>query len=78
MSFLANGVSPHRQVVWSASLQKKLLSAEGKYLYIDSLFSEIILHHRIRRAPSPFWQRICDFDARVRNGEVITEEETKE
>ncbi|NXQ18152.1 HELZ2 Helicase, partial [Peucedramus taeniatus] len=40
--------------------------------------SEIILHHRIRRAPSPFWQRICHFDARVRNGEEITEAETKE
>lgn len=47
-------------------------------MYIDSLFSEIILHHRIRRAPSPFWQDICRFDARVRNGEGITEEETKE
>ncbi|NXA78414.1 HELZ2 Helicase, partial [Thryothorus ludovicianus] len=40
--------------------------------------SEIILHHRIRRAPSPFWQKICHFDARVRNGEDIKEEETKE
>lgn len=54
------------------------LSVEGKYLYIDSLFSEIILHHRIRRAPSKFWQEICHFDARVRNGEEITEEEKKE
>ncbi|NWV53473.1 HELZ2 Helicase, partial [Daphoenositta chrysoptera] len=40
--------------------------------------SEIILHHRIRRAPSKFWQEICHFDARVRRGEEITEEETKE
>ncbi|NXN88799.1 HELZ2 Helicase, partial [Bombycilla garrulus] len=40
--------------------------------------SEIILHHRIRRAPSPFWQRICQFDARVRNGEEISEAETEE
>ncbi|NXY22208.1 HELZ2 Helicase, partial [Atrichornis clamosus] len=39
--------------------------------------SEIILHHRIRRAPSPFWQEICHFDARMRNGEEITEAETK-
>ncbi|NXK92539.1 HELZ2 Helicase, partial [Formicarius rufipectus] len=39
--------------------------------------SEIILHHRIRRAPSPFWQEICHFDTRMRNGEQITEEETK-
>lgn len=54
------------------------LSVEGKYLYIDSLFSKIILHHRIRRAPSPFWERICHFDTRVRNREEITEAETKE
>ncbi|NXS81986.1 HELZ2 Helicase, partial [Erpornis zantholeuca] len=40
--------------------------------------SEIILHHRIRRPPSKFWQEICHFDARVRKGEEITEEETKE
>ncbi|NWW83237.1 HELZ2 Helicase, partial [Climacteris rufus] len=39
--------------------------------------SAIILHHRIRRAPSPHWQNICYFDARVRNGEEITEAETK-
>ncbi|KFP83085.1 Helicase with zinc finger domain 2, partial [Acanthisitta chloris] len=40
--------------------------------------SEIILHHRIRRAPSPFWQEICKFDTRMRNREDITEAETKE
>ncbi|NXS46353.1 HELZ2 Helicase, partial [Balaeniceps rex] len=39
--------------------------------------SEIILHHRIRRPPSPFWQEICNFDARMKKGEQITEEETK-
>ncbi|NXG16697.1 HELZ2 Helicase, partial [Grallaria varia] len=39
--------------------------------------SEIILHHRIRRAPSPFWQEICNFDTRMRNGEQITDAETK-
>ncbi|RMB95770.1 hypothetical protein DUI87_27883 [Hirundo rustica rustica] len=40
--------------------------------------SEIILHHRIRRAPSPYWDSICRFDTRVRNGEEITEAETNE
>ncbi|NWT03462.1 HELZ2 Helicase, partial [Mionectes macconnelli] len=40
--------------------------------------SEIILHHRIRRPPSPFWQEICHFDTRMRNGEQITEEETQQ
>ncbi|NWV61444.1 HELZ2 Helicase, partial [Malurus elegans] len=39
--------------------------------------SEIILHHRIRRAPNPFWRDICRFDARVRNREEITEAEIK-
>ncbi|NWS70963.1 HELZ2 Helicase, partial [Crotophaga sulcirostris] len=39
--------------------------------------SEIILHHRIRRPPNPFWLEICNFDARMRKGEQITEEETK-
>ncbi|NXY48116.1 HELZ2 Helicase, partial [Ceuthmochares aereus] len=39
--------------------------------------SEIILHHRIRRPPNPRWREICDFDARMRRGEQITEEETK-
>ncbi|XP_064023722.1 3'-5' exoribonuclease HELZ2 isoform X2 [Pogoniulus pusillus] len=39
--------------------------------------SNIILHHRIRCPPNPYWQRICDFDARVRRGEEITEQETK-
>ncbi|XP_072734950.1 3'-5' exoribonuclease HELZ2 isoform X1 [Ciconia boyciana] len=40
--------------------------------------SEIILHHRIRRPPNPFWQKICNFDTRMKKGEQITEEETKE
>ncbi|NXF12031.1 HELZ2 Helicase, partial [Smithornis capensis] len=40
--------------------------------------SEIILHHRIRRKPSPYWQDICRFDARMRKGDQITEAETKE
>ncbi|XP_009491426.2 3'-5' exoribonuclease HELZ2 [Pelecanus crispus] len=39
--------------------------------------SEIILHHRIRRPPNPFWQHIRHFDARMKNGEQITEEETR-
>ncbi|NWU70963.1 HELZ2 Helicase, partial [Pterocles burchelli] len=39
--------------------------------------SDIILHHLIRRPPSPFWQEICDFDARMRAGEQITQKETK-
>ncbi|XP_009986733.1 PREDICTED: helicase with zinc finger domain 2 [Tauraco erythrolophus] len=39
--------------------------------------SEIILHHRIRRPPNPYWQEICNFDTRMRRGEQITEEETK-
>ncbi|KAF1556345.1 Helicase with zinc finger domain 2, partial [Eudyptula albosignata] len=38
--------------------------------------SEIILHHRIRRPPNPLWQEICNFDARMKKGEQITEEET--
>ncbi|NXP02449.1 HELZ2 Helicase, partial [Thinocorus orbignyianus] len=39
--------------------------------------SEIILHHRIRRPPNPFWREICNFDARVRREEDIKEEEIK-
>ncbi|XP_071616268.1 3'-5' exoribonuclease HELZ2 [Heliangelus exortis] len=39
--------------------------------------SEIILHHRIRRPPNKFWQKICNFDDRVKRGEQITEEEVK-
>ncbi|NXJ89671.1 HELZ2 Helicase, partial [Corythaixoides concolor] len=39
--------------------------------------SEIILHHRIRRPPSPYWKEICNFDTRMKRGEQITEEETK-
>ncbi|NWH59870.1 HELZ2 Helicase, partial [Geococcyx californianus] len=39
--------------------------------------SKIILHHRIRRPPNPFWRDICNFDARMKKGEQITEEETK-
>ncbi|NWX92460.1 HELZ2 Helicase, partial [Nothoprocta pentlandii] len=39
--------------------------------------SEIILHHRIRRPPNPFWKEICDFDERVRRGDEISEEEIK-
>ncbi|KFR06758.1 Helicase with zinc finger domain 2 [Nipponia nippon] len=39
--------------------------------------SEIILHHRIRRPPNPFWKEICNFDARMKRREQITEEETK-
>ncbi|XP_009560951.2 helicase with zinc finger domain 2 isoform X2 [Cuculus canorus] len=39
--------------------------------------SEIILHHRIRRPPNPRWREICDFDARMKRAEQITEEETK-
>ncbi|NWQ88201.1 HELZ2 Helicase, partial [Burhinus bistriatus] len=39
--------------------------------------SEIILHHRIRRPPNPLWQEICNFDARMKKGEQITEEETR-
>lgn len=49
----------------------------GKYLYIDSLFSDIILHYRIRRPPNPCWKEIVNFDARMRKKETITEEETK-
>ncbi|KAM9284821.1 3'-5' exoribonuclease HELZ2 isoform 1-T1 [Morus bassanus] len=40
--------------------------------------SEIILHHRIRRPPNPFWQEISNFDARMKRREQITERETKE
>ncbi|KAM9260614.1 LOW QUALITY PROTEIN: 3'-5' exoribonuclease HELZ2 [Cariama cristata] len=39
--------------------------------------SKIILHHRIRRPPNPLYREICNFDARMRNGEKITEKETK-
>ncbi|XP_035199444.1 helicase with zinc finger domain 2 isoform X2 [Oxyura jamaicensis] len=39
--------------------------------------SKIILHHRIRRPPNPFWQVICNFDTRVKAGEEITEAEIK-
>ncbi|XP_054029482.1 helicase with zinc finger domain 2 [Dryobates pubescens] len=40
--------------------------------------SQIILHHRIRRPPNPYWHQICYFDDRVRSGEEIGEEETKQ
>ncbi|NXF53866.1 HELZ2 Helicase, partial [Oceanites oceanicus] len=39
--------------------------------------SEIILHHRIRRPPNPWWKEICNFDTRMKKREEITEEETK-
>ncbi|XP_065501995.1 3'-5' exoribonuclease HELZ2 [Caloenas nicobarica] len=39
--------------------------------------SEIILHHRIRRPPNPLYREICNFDARMKKGEHITEKETK-
>ncbi|KFQ16053.1 Helicase with zinc finger domain 2, partial [Leptosomus discolor] len=39
--------------------------------------SEIILHHRIRRPPNPYCEAICAFDARVKKGEHITEEQIK-
>ncbi|XP_071429110.1 3'-5' exoribonuclease HELZ2 [Pithys albifrons albifrons] len=39
---------------------------------------EIILHHRIRQPSSPFWQQICHFDSRMKNGELITEKETEQ
>ncbi|NWU96098.1 HELZ2 Helicase, partial [Upupa epops] len=39
--------------------------------------SKIILHHRIRRPPNPLYQEICNFDARVKRGDKITDEETK-
>ncbi|NXW54855.1 HELZ2 Helicase, partial [Eurystomus gularis] len=39
--------------------------------------SQIILHHRIRQPPNPFWKAIRSFDARMRREEEITEEETK-
>ncbi|NXM74268.1 HELZ2 Helicase, partial [Serilophus lunatus] len=57
---------------WNIS-RKSLRDAKPKHE-----LSEIILHHRIRRRPSPFWQEICHFDARMRKGEEITEAETKE
>nr|XP_056700890.1 helicase with zinc finger domain 2 [Euleptes europaea] len=38
---------------------------------------DITLHHRIRRPPNPFAQEICKFDARVRRGEEITDEEVE-
>ncbi|NXX85406.1 HELZ2 Helicase, partial [Urocolius indicus] len=40
--------------------------------------SDIILHHRMRRPPNPWHRDICNFDARMRRKEQITEEETKE
>lgn len=49
----------------------------AKYLYTDSSFSEIILHHRIRRPPNPYCSQICLFDQRMRRGEEITDEETE-
>ncbi|KAJ6644695.1 hypothetical protein lerEdw1_013647 [Lerista edwardsae] len=36
---------------------------------------DITLHYRIRRPSNPSWQEICAFDARVRRGEEITENE---
>uniref|UniRef100_A0A8D0HT61 RNB domain-containing protein n=1 Tax=Sphenodon punctatus TaxID=8508 RepID=A0A8D0HT61_SPHPU len=39
---------------------------------------EIILHYRIRSPPNPYFQQICRFDARVKRGEEITEDEVKE
>ncbi|XP_077192077.1 3'-5' exoribonuclease HELZ2 [Paroedura picta] len=38
---------------------------------------DITLHHRIRRPPNPYAPEICAFDARVRNGEEITEDEVE-
>ncbi|NXD86464.1 HELZ2 Helicase, partial [Halcyon senegalensis] len=57
----------------------------NRHLYRRSLrdakpkreLSKIILHHRIRRSPNPFYKEILNFDARVRREEEITEEETK-
>ncbi|NXH15578.1 HELZ2 Helicase, partial [Bucco capensis] len=40
--------------------------------------SEIILHHRIRRHSNPEWNAILRFDARVRRGEPIEEDEIEE
>ncbi|XP_060086564.1 helicase with zinc finger domain 2 [Heteronotia binoei] len=37
---------------------------------------DITLHYRIRRAPNPHALDICAFDARVKNGDMITEKET--
>ncbi|XP_074867921.1 3'-5' exoribonuclease HELZ2 [Carettochelys insculpta] len=39
--------------------------------------SEIILHHRIRQLLNPHSQQIREFDARVKRGEPITEDEVK-
>uniref|UniRef100_A0A8B9TC47 DNA2/NAM7 helicase helicase domain-containing protein n=1 Tax=Anas platyrhynchos TaxID=8839 RepID=A0A8B9TC47_ANAPL len=77
LTSLANVTSPCRHV-WCAALEKKLLgSLWGRYLCIVSLFREIILHHRIRRPQNPFWQVICSFDTRVKEGKEITEAEIK-
>ncbi|KFO93891.1 Helicase with zinc finger domain 2, partial [Buceros rhinoceros silvestris] len=39
--------------------------------------SDIILHHRIRQPPNPFWRDIRLFDERMRRGEEITDGETE-
>ncbi|XP_048354826.1 helicase with zinc finger domain 2 isoform X2 [Sphaerodactylus townsendi] len=38
---------------------------------------DITLHYRIRRQPNPFAREICQFDARVKSGEEISEEEVE-
>ncbi|XP_015282257.1 PREDICTED: helicase with zinc finger domain 2, partial [Gekko japonicus] len=38
---------------------------------------DITLHYRIRRPPNPYAGDICAFDARVRRGDVITEDEVE-
>ncbi|NXK71659.1 HELZ2 Helicase, partial [Amazona guildingii] len=52
--------------------RRALRDAKPKYE-----LSEIILHHRIRRPPNPFWRDICVFDSLMKREEQITEEETK-
>uniref|UniRef100_K7G1I5 Helicase with zinc finger 2 n=1 Tax=Pelodiscus sinensis TaxID=13735 RepID=K7G1I5_PELSI len=42
-----------------------------------SELSEIILHHRIRQPPNPLSPQIREFDARVKKGEAISEDEVK-
>ncbi|XP_075757045.1 3'-5' exoribonuclease HELZ2 [Pelodiscus sinensis] len=42
-----------------------------------SELSEIILHHRIRQPPNPSSPQIREFDARVKKGEAISEDEVK-
>ncbi|NXI53091.1 HELZ2 Helicase, partial [Chloroceryle aenea] len=57
----------------------------NRHLYRRSLrdakpkheLSKIILHHRIRQPSNPYWMEIVRFDHRMRNGEEITEDETK-